>query len=66
MAENAPKDPFTDDVKRDEAAAKEAARRMGATGDNRGSDPDPDDAHDPQALEDAAERMGAGGESKKP
>jgi hypothetical protein len=65
MDENAPKDPFTEDVKRDEAAAKEAARRMAATGDGSGNDPDPEGGHDPKALEDAAERMGAGGEAPK-
>jgi hypothetical protein len=65
MDEKAPKDPFTDDTAHDEAAAEEAARRMRATGDGSGEDPDPEGGHDPGALEEAARRMRAGGEPDK-
>jgi hypothetical protein len=54
-----PKDPFEEDIKYDQRAAEEAARRMHATGSGGGDDPDPEGGHDPAALEEAAERMHA-------
>ena len=65
MDDQAPKDPFEEDVTRDKAAAEEAARRMAARGTGGGEDPDPEGGHDPKALEDAAEKMRAGTEPKR-
>jgi hypothetical protein len=65
MDDQAPKDPFEEDVKYDQAAAEEAARRMHARGTGDRQDPDPEGGHNPEALDEAAKRMRAAERPKK-